>query len=731
MPVQHRLLRRQLLRQLGTEEPPAGHEALFAAIDEAYQQADRDRGMLERSLDLSSEELMQANADLRAVFRAVPDLFLWLDEHGRVLDESGGSKPIRAAWPGPLVGQSVAGTREPRIGRLLTEALAEVATTRKLVSVEYSVVDDDIERIFEARLFPLLERQKLAVVREVTGLRMMERALRRSQEELEQRVAQRTVELSAANAELEREIAERRRAERVAEDAQLRLQRFIEALPAVTYLAEAGPRGQWHYASPQIERLTGAPSAEFLADSGLWRRMVHPEDRDRFTTEEARLLTGGAFLMEYRLLTRDGRIVWVRDQAIAAREGPDDDARVLFQGVVLDVTDRKVLEQQLVQAQKMEAVGRLAGGVAHDFNNMLTAIGGYAELLARQLPPDSTWAKQVAEIRRASGRAAELTAKLLAFGRRQILRPRTIDLRRLVADLEPMLDRLLGEEVELQVLAPTQPAIVRADPGQIEQVLVNLAVNARDAMPGGGTLTVRIGQSTLPARALEPEVAERSLPAGDYVTIEVADTGIGLSDEVRAHLFEPFFTTKPVGHGTGLGLATVHGIVRQSGGDVLADSSPGQGAVFTVMLPRAASDGHEAPVVAAPPPPPPPRGAETVLLAEDESTVRDLLSALLVGLGYRVLAAANGAEALAVAERHGLGSIDALVTDVVMPGLGGRELAERLRAVRPSLPVLFCSGYAERPPETAGDVRTIFLSKPFSPTDLAIRLRTLLDDPSA
>ena len=724
MPVEHRLLRRQLLRHLGREAPPAGLEELFAAVEEAYRQADRDRGMLERSLDLSSQELMQANADLRAVFRAVPDLFLRVDAAGRVLDESGGTQAARSAWPGPLAGQPLAATRDPRIGRQLAEALAEVQATGTLVAAEFSLPDGRGERVFEARILPLLERQALAVVREVTGARLAERALRRSQEELERRVSRRTAELSAANAELEREIGERRRAERAAEEAQGRLRRFIEALPAVTYVAETGPAGRWRYVSPQIEKLTGVRPEELLAEPGLWGRLIHPEDRERFHAEEEKNRGGGILQVEYRILARDGRIVWLRDHAVAAAEGRGAAAVTLVQGVILDVSDRKALEQQLLQAQKMEAVGRLAGGVAHDFNNMLTAIGGYAELLARQLPADSTWAREVAEIRRAAQRAAELTGKLLALGRRQVLRPRTLDLSGLVADLAPMLARLLGEEVALEVVAAESPAVVRADPGQLEQVLVNLAVNARDAMPAGGHLVLRLGRHRVTPETPGLDPRDRTLPAGDYVTLAVEDTGTGLTDQVRAHLFEPFFTTKPVGQGTGLGLATVHGIVRQSGGDVRADNVPGRGAVFTVLLPCAPGEGAAGqPVV----PGPPPRGAEAVLLAEDEPTVRELLGSLLTGLGYRVFAVRDGAEALAVAEREGPDRIDALVTDVVMPGLGGRELAERMRAAHPGLPVLFCSGYSERLPESVEDGRTAFLAKPFSPADLAGRLRALLD----
>jgi signal transduction histidine kinase len=379
--------------------------------------------------------------------------------------------------------------------------------------------------------------------------------------------------------------------------------------------------------------------------------------------------------------------------------------------------ERVQLQRDLAQAQKLEAIGRLAGGVAHDFNNVLTAILGSAELLMLDTPRGASTREELEIIRDAATRAQELIRQLLAFSARQVLQPAVIDLNALVTNVGRMLRRLLGEDLALATeLAPDLGA-VRADAGQVEQVLVNLAVNARDAMPDGGALTIRTMNVDMPASA--------DLPDGRYVLVEVADTGIGMDAATLARVFEPFFTTKERGKGTGLGLATVYGIVRQSGGQITVTSTPGAGAVFRIHLPRV-----DAPVDAARevrPVTAPAAGSETILVAEDERMVRVLIRKVLEQAGYTVLLADGGAEALQLAERHA-GRIHLLVTDVVMPGMNGRELARRLVEGRPDTKVLYLSGYADDAVERHGmlDPGTAFMQKPFSPSGLARRVREVL-----
>lgn len=387
-----------------------------------------------------------------------------------------------------------------------------------------------------------------------------------------------------------------------------------------------------------------------------------------------------------------------------------------------DVTEQRLTEIQLAASQRLEAVGRLAGGLAHDFNNLLSVVLAYAEIGLYELGPEHPLAPDLAQIRDAGQRAANLTRQLLAFSRKQILEPRRLDANEVLMGLEPMLRRLLGEDIDFVIRRAPNLGTVIADPGQLEQVIVNLAVNARDAMPRGGTLAIE----TENVDPIGPAGDRRpGFPEGSFVLLSVTDSGDGMDAETRSHVFEPFFTTKDKSKGSGLGLSTVYGIVKQSGGHIFVESELGKGARFEILLPRV-NEAPDGPVVEAPASVT--RGTETILLVEDEAAVRAVAERILSGAGYRVLAAANAEEAIRLAEEHG-SEIELLLTDVVMPGMGGPELAAHLTNVHPGLGVLFASGYTDNALTRHGalDPGTLFVAKPYTIAELTTRVRNALD----
>jgi two-component system, cell cycle sensor histidine kinase and response regulator CckA len=493
------------------------------------------------------------------------------------------------------------------------------------------------------------------------------------------------------------DLTERRQIERELRNAERKYRTLVEQLPLVTYIIGLEAWGDIRFVSPYVERMLGYSADEWIGDPALLERAFHPDDLPRAQEAGRRLRdTGERISDEYRMIARDGRVVHVHDEAVLVRD-EETGSPLFMQGVLIDVTARKELEEQLRQSQKMEAVGRLAGGIAHDFNNLLTAIKGYGEFLLADLPENAGTHRDAQEIVAAADRAATLTRQLLAFSRRQTLAPQALYLNTVVKELEGLLRRLIGEQVELVVELGEEVLPVRADRGQLEQVVMNLAVNARDAMPDGGRLTI----------------ATQSR----YGSVELAvrDSGVGMAAEVRSHLFEPFFTTKEPGKGTGLGLATVYGIVEQSGGTIEVKSAPGRGSTFTIVLP-AIAETLRAP---EPAPVPPLASAGRVLLVEDEDLVRALVREVLERGGYDVLEAADAGEAIELA--HSADDIDLLVTDLVLPGMSGSVLAERVARERPALRVLYTSGYVDVS-QDAADV----LEKPFTPEDLLRKVGELL-----
>ena len=385
-------------------------------------------------------------------------------------------------------------------------------------------------------------------------------------------------------------------------------------------------------------------------------------------------------------------------------------------------SEHKQLEERLRQAHKMEAVGRLAGGVAHDFNNLLTIIRGHGDLLLDRPDVDTAQQHSIDQIQKAAGKAVSMTRQLLAFSRMQVLQPRVLDLNAVLSDMAKMLPRLIGEDIEYAFLPEAKLAPVKADPGQIEQVIMNLVVNSRDAMPHGGTITVRTRNVFMD----EAEASQHSpMTAGHYVLLSVSDTGEGMSPETKAHIFEPFFTTKEVGKGTGLGLATVYGVVKQSGGFVWVDSAPGKGATFEIYLPQVAEPAEK--LEAEPKPAAVPRGSETILVVEDETDVRDLACEFLQVSGYSVLEASNGFEAIELLARYS-GKVHLVLSDVIMPRMGGTELAEQLKIARPATKILLMTGYSEycNGPKQPAFSQMLILQKPFSRASLVEKIREVL-----
>ena len=521
-------------------------------------------------------------------------------------------------------------------------------------------------------------------------------------------------------ARFEQEEHQRARAEEAARAAEAELQSVLESATDCLWSAESPEPGRWlcRYLSPVIARITGRPEKPFRDDPLAWLQIVHPADLPAMLAGLGRLEAGAESVdIEHRIVRPDGSLRWVRAQARATRLP----GRLRLDGSFSDVTERTHLEEQLRQSQKMEAVGQLAGGIAHDFNNLLTIILGYCEVLNGE-PPPAVARVAAAEIRRSAERAAALTRQLLAFSRKQIRSPAVLSLNDVVAGLRSLLGRLIGEDVELVQRLDPALGLVRADPSQMEQVVVTLATNARDAMPAGGKLLIATADvvatpNRLPFPGAEP---------GRYALLSVTDTGCGMDEETRARAFEPFFTTKGVGRGTGLGLATVYGIVKESGGHAEVESAPGKGTTVRVYLP---CSGAESPAAAEEAPAEvPARGTETVLLVEDQAEVRALVRETLEELGYSVLEAGDGAAGLAVAAPYP-GPIHLLATDVVMPHMGGGELAGRLAALRPGLKVLYLSGYPDDEVVRHGVSRAEagFLAKPFTPADLARKVREVLD----
>jgi PAS domain S-box-containing protein len=556
-------------------------------------------------------------------------------------------------------------------------------------------------------------------LRETLAIAERQAKLENINETIEHTVTERTAALT-------REVAERSQAETSLKqsEAQLAKAQRIARLGSWDWDAVKN-KVTW---SDETRRLYGFTDQDLGASMAQCLERVHPEDRGRvqLALQEA-LRSGGPYVCDHRAVLPDGtiRVMHGLGEVVSDKDGH----AIRIIGTTQDITEAdraeaalRRSEEQLRQSQKMEAVGRLAGGVAHDFNNLLTVITCYSSMSLRNMEKDHALRKYSEEIQAAAQRASSLTGQLLAFSRKQVLQPRIIDLNDTVAGMEKMLRRLIGEDVELCTMFDPDLGRIKTDPSQFEQVILNLAVNARDAMPRGGKLTIQTANVALDQKT---RFRNRDLEVGDYVMVAITDTGVGMTEEVKAHLFEPFFTTKGVGRGTGLGLATCYGIICQSDGDIRVYSEPNCGTTFKIYLPRV--DAPATTTTATSDPDTLPEGNESVLIVEDEASVRRLAASVLRGVGYRVQEARDAMEALSLIEAKQ--PFDLVVTDVIMPKMSGKDLYDKIKVIAPRIKVLFMSGYTDDALAHHGVLgpELSFLEKPFSPVGLARKVRDVID----
>jgi PAS domain S-box-containing protein len=680
----HSLLKRQLKRCFGEGfvVPPEWREFLDA-INDSYCEFDADREMVERSLELSSQELLQANSETRAVFQAIPDLLFRVDRNGTILGFKAGATGDLLLQRHKLFGKHIQDIPVAGIGEQFRQAIGEVLAQKKLSSFEYPLTVQGQECFYEARLVPLPEEQIVVIIQNITERKRSEEELRRA--------------VSLLRSTLESTV-----------DGIL-----VVDLTGQIVLFNKRFVSLWRIPEEILAARDDAAALEHVVGQLTNQDEFLQRVKELYQSPEAESFD----VLEFK----DGRVFerYSCPQTL-------DDKPVGRVWTFHDITERKELADQLRQSQKMQAFGQLAGGVAHDFNNILTIIQGNLSLLRSCKLSTEDEASAIDQAYKSSERAANLTRQLLMFSRRQPIQRRDLDMNEVVANMTRMLQRLIGEHITLEARYSPETMAINADQGMMEQVLVNLAVNSRDAMPDGGRLVLQT------ARVRISEQEARSRPkarAGDFVQLSVRDTGIGILPENLPFIFEPFFTTKDVGKGTGLGLATVFGIAEQHHAWIEVESVVNSGTVFHIYFPALArsathlTNGTPLAEVKG--------GSETILVVEDEDSVRDLMRSVLERFGYRVYCASSGIEALEIWDRHRT-AVNMLATDMIMPnGIGGRDLAERLLHDNPHLKVLFCSGYTDDllGADSQWHARGNFLNKPFDLRDFLRKVRECLDKP--
>ncbi|MGC2236431.1 MAG: PAS domain S-box protein [Pyrinomonadaceae bacterium] len=634
---------------------------------------------------LAEEALRQSEAELRALFAAMNDLIFVIDKEGRHLKVALTAPEKLYRSSDAIIDKTLHEIFPEPTANLFHDYINQALATHSPVSIEYNLDIGGHEKWFVANIAPMTEETVVWVARDITDIKLAERSLRESEH-------------------LYRET--------------------VENANDIIYTLDL--QGRYISANRAGESITGYTRDEIRRMN--FTDLIAPEYLDVVLEKMGnKVESGGQTFYEVEIITKDRRRIMVEiNSRLLERNG----VPIGVLGIARDITERKrseeklgEIEEQLRQSQKLESIGQLAGGIAHDFNNMLTAINGYSDLILRKLGADDPLRHMAEEIRKAGDRASGLTHQLLAFSRKQILQPKTLNINDIVSDVSRMLQRLIGEDIDLKAILNERLGQVEADPGQITQVLLNLAVNARDAMPSGGKLTIETDNVNLNETYTSRHVG---VTPGRYVMLAVSDTGVGMDEDTLNHIFEPFFTTKAVGEGTGMGLATVYGVVKQSRGNIWAYSEKGLGTTFKIYLPLIDKEAEsiEAETLKTDLP----TGTETILLVEDEEMVRALSKQILETCGYTVIEAVNGADALRLCEETGCDA-DLLVTDVVMPQMGGRELVLRLAETRPALRALYISGYTDKAIVHHGilneDIN--FIQKPFTPEDFARKVRDVLD----
>ncbi len=672
----------------------------------------------------TEQALRESESRNRALVNSIPDLMFRVRKDGTFIDFQGTTGCTPMLPPEQFLGRKATEIFDAATAQGFMQKLQSALQNNKIEIHEYEMpmLSGEI-RSWEQRIVASSADELLVIVRDISSRKQAEEALRNAHAELERRVHERTAELRRMNAQLQQEVEERYRIEEAlrASEERFELALFGADLGLIDIDLQTGKAVY----NERWAEIRGYPLDQYFDTMTTWMESIHPDDRQSVAQAlENHLLGRIAFVeQEYRVKRGDGAWCWVRCRGKAVNRN-EHGHPLRFSGTQTDITEYKHLEQQLLHAQKMDAVGRLAGGVAHDFNNILTVIMSYSELVLLQVKGDKRLRARIEEIRKAAEKATRLTRQLLMFSRSETVTPILLDMNRLVVDIESMLERLIGEHIQLNIHLDPTIHVVKADPGQIEQVLLNLVVNGRDAMLDGGTLDVSTRRVQFGQQSALPHA---EMPPGLYVELAISDNGCGMDPETQKRIFEPFFTTKGPGKGTGLGLSTVFGIVKQNRGYIDVQSEIGEGTTFRIFFPALPS--KESPMLPTPPAlPDSAPGCETILLVEDEEQIRSLTCSALEHAGYTVLAAANGEEALLLSSAH-RGPIHLVVTDVVMPGMNGVKLSSHLMAQRPTTKVLYISGYTDgelNMSETM-DERQAFLHKPFTPALLTGTVRRLLD----
>jgi len=673
----------------------------------------------------TEQALRESEVRNRALVNSIPDLLFRIRSDGTFIDYKGAKDYTPAVIPERFLGHHVTDVFDSATAQQLMEKLQSALHSQEIQIHEYEMPMLNGEmRNWEQRIVASGEDEILVIVRDISSRKQAEDSLRNAHDKLEQRVHERTMALRKMNAQLQQEVEERYRAEEALRKSEERLEMAL--LGADLGLVDIDLQTGKAVYNERWAEIRGYPLDRHFDTMATWKDSIHPDDRLTVTDALENHLQGETpfFEQEYRVRHSNETWRWVRCRGkIVNRSQQGTPLR--FAGTQTDITEYKQLEQQLLQAQKMDAVGRLAGGVAHDFNNILTVIMSYSELVLLQVDGDNRLQARVEEIKKAADKATRLTRQLLMFSRGETVAPRSLDMNRLILDIESMLERLIGEHINLNIhLDPTINAI-KGDAGQLEQVLLNLVVNGRDAMPEGGALDVTTRRVHFYHRQSLPHP---ELRPGIYTELSITDTGCGMSPDTQKRIFEPFFTTKGPGKGTGLGLSTVFGIIKQNRGFIDVTSEVGEGTTFRLLFPAIGKVAHGHQTFALPAIEQK-LGEETILLVEDETQIRDIIGSALEDAGYTLLSAADGQEALTISVEHS-GAIDLMITDVVMPTMSGVKLAEQMQLQRPSTKLLFVSGYTDgeiNMNETM-DGNQAFLRKPFTPAILTGIVRKLLDN---